>query len=210
MWNKLGSTLEISNSAYGPALSNVGVVSFSNGQFGNGFKPAAASWLEGQASNYINSNKGTIEFWVNPEAGLATGGGQNFFFEFTTNGQTSGNFLGYNIQTGGTLQFGVTFGAAVVDLRPTATFTTGTPAHIAFVWDCSGIGDGSGQTHQVYKDGVKIGGHTNANAKMPSYSISSMRVGTSWDNNGRQLKGIMDNLKFWNYAKTNFSDRFTE
>lgn len=161
------------------------------------------TWAEFQTTNLVLA-RGTIEFWVLPEAGLATGGTKNFFFGTTSNA-TGVNlcYFVYNEPNIGDLTWA--FGSWSVTVG--TTFTTGTQVHLACVWDNAGIG--GSEKYQIYKNGVKIASST-TNVLQAMGTDIRMRLGNCWDNNGRYLKGVMDNVKIWNYAKTNFSDRFTE
>jgi len=78
--------------------------------------------------------------------------------------------------------------------------------HVAAVWDRSGI-KGTLETMRLYIDGNKVASGT--------YNDWGTSVGNWIDicggnDNNIADKFAMDNLKIWNYAKTDFSDRFEE
>ena len=78
--------------------------------------------------------------------------------------------------------------------------------HVAAVWDRGGIA-GTAETARLYVDGVKVG------------AITTHTWGTTFQGNRTDIAGggdlmedkfALDNLVLYNYAKTDFSDRFNE
>lgn len=78
--------------------------------------------------------------------------------------------------------------------------------HVAAVWDRAGI-DGTGETARLYVDGVKVA------------AIATTSWGTGLGANHADIAGggdlmddkfALDNLVVYDYAKTDFSDRFNE
>ena len=93
-------------------------------------------------------------------------------------------------------------------------FHDGTMFHFAFVWDLNGI-DGTSDTLRIYVDGNLEGSATGQ--WIPTggldpylYLGAAPNYGPWWDHYYNAVKGVTDNIKIWNYAKTDFSDRFAE
>lgn len=92
-------------------------------------------------------------------------------------------------------------------------FVDGTTSHMAFVWDSNGI-DSTSDTMRIYVDGEKV---ASGNPVLPTGSFDPyLYVGTVPNPfSGRtgfydSVVGVTDNLKIWNYGKSDFSDRFVE
>jgi hypothetical protein len=100
-------------------------------------------------------------------------------------------------------------GVAVSTAWETTQFvaTPMVPIHTAIGWDVDGI-NGTADTVRVYRDGVLIGSATGVwnPVAAPLYDLV---LGFSPDSGGYD-KYISDNIKVWNYAKTDFADRFVE
>ena len=93
-------------------------------------------------------------------------------------------------------------------------FTVDTTRHFAFVWDAGGIAS-STDTMRIYVDGQQAAAMT-VSLPIAKPFDPYLYIGTI-PNSGPQtatfydaLKGVTDNMKIWNYAKTDFSDRFVE
>jgi hypothetical protein len=107
----------------------------------------------------------------------------------------------------GDVNFGSGPGANAVSYGPRFAATPGTPFHAAMAWDIDGI-DGSSDTIRVFRDGVLI---TKTSSKWnpsgdprPDFVLSNNPDGEGYD------KYVIDNLVLYDYAKTDFSDRFNE
>ena len=83
----------------------------------------------------------------------------------------------------------------------------GVPFHVAVVWDIDGI-DGSSDKVRMYRNGSVVGS-TSASWNTVGPVQDDIILGYGPDGGGYD-KFISDNLKIWDYAKTDFSDRFEE
>jgi hypothetical protein len=92
-------------------------------------------------------------------------------------------------------------------------FKTDQLVHFGYVWDKEGI-DGTSETLRLYIDGVLIIAQAAKLTKTDNMQkfmyIGSRPNRDRWDHHYNAVKGVIDNLKIWNYAKTDFSDRFKE
>jgi hypothetical protein len=82
----------------------------------------------------------------------------------------------------------------------------GTWFHLAAVWNRQGIG-GSSETMQLYVNGAKVAATSQNN--WGTAVGSAVDIGGANDNNCANVF-FVDNLKLWNYSKTDFSYRFQE
>lgn len=94
-------------------------------------------------------------------------------------------------------------------------FDEGDVIHWAIAYDVNGI-DGTGETIMLFKNGVEIAHSTETWPVVPVKALWLGVMNSTWYNqNTRQLgygsaAGVYDNLIIWDYAKTDYSDRFDE
>jgi hypothetical protein len=81
--------------------------------------------------------------------------------------------------------------------------------HVAFVWDVGGIG-GTQDRLRIYRDGVLVAANQDDFATVRQDSRIVKILGHHAYSRFGQPTAYLDNLKVWNYAKTDFSDRFIE
>ena len=81
--------------------------------------------------------------------------------------------------------------------------------HVAFVWDLEGI-SGSADRMRIYRDGILIGSNTDPIADIMFDNGVVKLLGHHEYRRYNQPTTSMDNIKVWDYAKTDFSDRFVE
>jgi hypothetical protein len=223
LWNKLGSNDEVLNSGYGPDLefytgggsSPDGIANrkYVPGVFGNGVTIDAGTYSSQQRirnivlknlSSYIDPNKGTIEVWYKQNE-LPVAYDHNPYRIFDGSyGLDSG--IGFEVYLT-ELRFSLLFGGPYRYITYDANNLSNNQwIHLAAVWDRSGI-DGTSETMRIYIDGNKVASST--------YTDWGTTVGNWADIGGGNDQNIadkfaIDNLKIWNYAKTDFSDRFEE
>ena len=223
LWNKLGSDYEVQHSEFGENGIVVGSqYAYEPAKHGYGYvrKSGQEDYIAFPASVLDPLHyRGAIEVWVTPKVpcpieyqygdwGLIGGppygntGAPMYHNVWLIWGDWSNPDPGF--------RGGIDFGGQRVETNPEATQYEATPFapfHAAICWDIDGIPDSGGDTIQVYRDGVVVS--------------SSMEL---WDPSGTDRhdlilgivadnasdKFIVDNIKIWDYAKTDYSDRFME
>jgi hypothetical protein len=228
LWNKLGSDEEVLNSTFGPDLEFYtggsgpevqGDREYVPGKFGNGVT------LKGSYSNMdrihnlvlnnlgdvIDPEKGCIELWYyQTEGPIAYSHGVYRLFDGAY-GFSNGIAFQAIDDLGDkptAIHFALRFGAATwreiwYDI---ANIPNNEWVHLAASWDRNGI-DGTSETMRLYVDGEKVAAITENDWG----NTVGERVDICGGNDHNIIgKFIMDNLKVWNYAKTDFSDRFDE
>ena len=127
----------------------------------------------------------------------------------------NGKYLWFNMDNKADDQPGITVRTPDFSAGPGGKwgFEDGTTYHFAYVWDSAGI-DSTSDTMRMYIDGEEAASGAQA---LPKGSFDPyMYLGTLPnpypDRTGfyDSVVGINDNMKIWNYAKTDFSDRFVE
>ena len=223
LWNKLGSEAEVTHSEFGPNGNIVGSsYAFEPAQFGDGYVRKATG------DNYVSfpssvmdeiTYRGTIAIWVTPKVsqpqpysyGIFGLIGDPYGWAFLPSNPGSNISLSWGDGVSGLgLQGSVRFDSTAASTPPEpAQFvaTPGVPFHAAISWDINGI-DGTADTIRVYRDGKIVGSTTNAwNPKGAERHLLILGYGPD---SGGFNKFITDNIVIWNYAKTDFSDRFSE
>ena len=216
LWNKLGSVNEVTHSEIGPnGTISGGSNAFEPAQFGSGYirKATGNNMVTFPASVFSGvTRRGTIAIWVNPKVsrpqpyqygifglvGCAYCGRNNNFTILWGDG-VSGNGIWSEVNLGNNVNTNPN--------GPQYVATPGKPFHVASVWDINGI-DGSTDTLRIYINGVLTG--KTSNTWNPNVTpTTDIQLGFGPDGGGYD-KFITDNIVIYDYAKTDFSDRFVE
>jgi hypothetical protein len=223
LWNKLGSAAEVTNSGFGPNLGffaggplpdQTGNPAYVPGVFGNGLTLGPGSYgtpfrirnvVWSTVDQYLNADRGTIEAWFKQNSDpVAFSNGVYRIFDGAY-GLGAGVGL-WSDAANNALNFHVGFGGTDVGVQTNVSAMNGTWIHLAGVWDRAGIG-ASLDTVRLYVNGV----------------VAASSTAGGWGNTVGQLADIgggndaniagtfaVDNLKVFDTARTDFSDRFVE
>lgn len=217
LWNKLGSTSEVENSEIGEDGILVGTAhAYETAKHGNGYvRKDVDSYIHFPKSVLQNlRSRGTLELWVNPKVTnpVPIIYGAFMIVGYRINDLDAHVFIRWGDGTTGLgINGGVNFAGSVISTPNEASqfiASIGTPFHLAVVWDVDGI-DGTTETVRMYRDGVVIGSSTTTWNDQATTDYDDFKLGTGPDEEGFD-RFITDNIKVWNYAKTDFSDRFKE
>ena len=208
LWNKLGSIAQVTTSEIGSGGNIVGSIGFEPSKYDDGF--IAKAPLNGitfpiEIQDQIR-DRGTIELWFTPKYSNPIPYVAGYFMLFAGDIQF---WWGDGVSGGGGLVVQLYFGNPSWPTAEEPTPWIATPYqnyHLAAVWDKSGI-DGSSDTIRIYRDGVIV-----ANAATAAWgtdpAIYNSPIGIGAD--AQYDRYIIDNMKIYDYAKTDFSDRFVE
>ncbi|MBI4977615.1 MAG: hypothetical protein HZC28_09040 [Spirochaetes bacterium] len=218
LWNKLDSSSSFSNSEVGSNgwfIGNSSYYSFAAGKFNNGLQMTGYFDCANKAvfpGSVVSNKKQCIEFWYKKTGAWQSGAGADLFCQGVP-GSPNQNIEGC-ISTGYSGNYELRFGYAGTHLYSSfynSNFISNQNYHLAFVWDEDGIGGGSNKI-RIYVDGVLVGATNYGVARNVELSqpfvVGDIHATSGWPEWCAQ--GVIDNLKIWNYAKTNFSDRFSE
>ena len=158
-------------------------------------------------SSVVNAERGTIAVWYR-ERQRPVAFQHNLYKLFDGGfGLESPLQLANNAEDAlGNLSFAVIFGGEHNVVHVSFAPPLDEWVHVAAVWDRSGIG-GTGETARLYVDGVAVG------------AITTATWGSTFQENRADIAGggdfmedmfALDDLIIYDYAKTDFSDRFHE
>lgn len=231
LWNKLDSPADVMNSEVGPQGSIYNQISFLPGKYGSGFSAqgqlAGIDFGSWDIINPTYNEKGTIEFWWQPARNYDEG---NFSpDEVLVSGKHSLP-LQWPFQILYRWREHQISGLGGFDLRLVSEsgaeralytgkvipFEAGDWLHFAFVWDMNGLSIDPEVNYGVYANGqyYPLVDADNPGASLdflmahPDPAYLSLGYYTADYNN--RMNGVMDNVKIWDFAKTDFSDRFKE
>lgn len=229
LWNKLGSALEVENSSWGPDGEIVGSnIDYNNVQFDKGaHRTGANSDMIIYEDINIKLDKGCIEFWMKMDEAPATAttcvnvlSPRSLLFPYLD--------FRYTRDEGGnsgadrwTLNFSydATHNLAMTNVFSAdfGWYNAGDIMHVGLVWDMdeADIND----RMRLYIDNVRVSSvivmPTGApidfsilkNSQMDDLALLTLHGNTNPD---RKAGCTLDNIKIYDYPKTDFSDRFLE
>ncbi|MEO6434515.1 MAG: LamG-like jellyroll fold domain-containing protein [Tepidisphaeraceae bacterium] len=225
LWNQLGSAAEVTNSGFGPNLGfyggggpidQIGNPAYVPGVFGNALTLGPGSYstpfrvrnvVWSNVDQHLNANRGTIEAWF--KQGQNPVGFSHGIYRIFDGAYGLGSGIGMWSDENAAnprLMFGMDFGGTYTGVSHNISPLNGTWIHLAGVWDRNGI-DGSSDTLRLYVNG----------------SVAASTTVAGWGNVVGQFADIaggndeliagkfaVDNLKVYDTALTDFSNRFNE
>jgi Concanavalin A-like lectin/glucanases superfamily len=222
LWNKLGSATEVQNSAFGPNLTFYvggvfpdvpGTPAYVPGVFGNAVTLTGSygtfdrehNVIWNTVNQFVNADRGTIEAWFkqnsNPVANV------NGVYRIFDGAYGLGPGVGlWSDAANNALNFDVGFGGTDVGVQTNISPLNGTWIHLAGVWDRNGIG-ASADKVRLYVNGSVVAASTAAGWGNTVGQYADIAGGNDGSIAG---KFAVDNLKVFNTALTDFSDRFDE
>lgn len=207
LWNKLDNDSKVTHSEVGVNFAWVGTPAYTPMQFHDGvYVIDESNYPSTRLNGFHIQENGTIEMWIKPIGwsmtnGITSGGDYNYPWSLS-----SGNGYTYFGPDGGSSSMlGATTQLTHISLA------NGVLSHLAFVWAKNGI-NGTTDTYRVYQDGI-LRENTTATLTPTGASFTGEGFGLGhkmFTDQNWALEGGIDNVKWFNYAKTNFSDRFFE
>lgn len=212
-WTKLESDTDIMSPQVGPSGIIVGAAptTYETCQFGLGIRCDVANkgWRV-NASSILNKYRGCIEFWYKPLYTMPSA----VTYLVLGCADINNDFCNIYLQTvpPSYIRFGMrrsSIGDGWVSVECSPVWGGWEPLHFALVWDAAGFNVGGATYFQAfYLNGIFRAGSTDSNFNT-NWMKNSINFGYSLDLL-HHANGVIDNLKIYNYAKTNFSDRNTE
>ncbi len=227
LWNKLGSESEVLNSEVGPDFGIRPGLLYVPGRFGGalattGGGNGGGAYLTMSPDDFYPADKtrGTIEFWIQKrfskftpfQDGLIgffgrapyapTGEGNRSIAAFWSDGFTGNGGVEFYIQDSNKT------GHTVNDLG-WDDVPVGEWVHLGFVWDLQGI-DGTADRLRIYRDGSITGVYSQDISGISAENSVTTFAGHHAYSRFGQPAAYFDDLVIWDFAKTDFSDRFIE
>lgn len=206
LWNKLGSRSEIEMSEIGISGKIKGSPSYITAVHGKGtvVDTGVLIWFEDIFDEI--RERGTIEFWVYYNATLPS-----FVDRYFTGAPVESTSV-FRAETFNATRGIITiyFNGAMLDISQyiPRSITVQDRIHYAFCWDINGFLNN--QTIQIYMDGEKVWSTTSAITPIAGVNKNLFLGCEPGNEPAREIDNTIDNLKIYNFAKTDFSDRFVE
>ena len=212
-WSKLEDAGDVTNPEIGPAGTEDGSPTYAACKFNNGIYVN----VDNEGYHFPNNptvitgaTKGAVEFWIKPDFNLVNGepsdSARHFLFAYSPAGSA---VLAIEVQaTGGIRIVRVDdIGGTVAILDTTTDWTAGDLVHLAFTWDKDHGFDGN-KTMAFYVNGVETVSTTTALGTLTD-DTSDIYVGIH-GSGAFHMDSVLDNLKIFDDAKIDFSDRNDE
>ena len=201
-WSRLGSSADIATSVIGENPTEVGTLTYDAVYFGNGARISDAKYfiLTSTTLDQIRS-AGTVEFWAKHFTAPAAG---SYVRGFNDQYAAVNYFVLYWGDVG-TMQGWYYNGIA---LNWDQVINNDDIVHYACVWDKAGI-DGGAHTRRVYVNGGLVASTTSAILDIDA-TATAIWWGSDPESGGHASDTAYDNLKIYNYAKSNFDTRVVE
>ncbi|MFA5879855.1 MAG: LamG-like jellyroll fold domain-containing protein [Candidatus Margulisiibacteriota bacterium] len=234
LWNKFDSAKDIEQSTVGPSFMPYDQEEspwktkanpiFTQGKFGHALSINAGKYAKKQRvynltfyniGKYLSSNQGTIEFWfkfLKKPIDFANNPYRLFDGDWGLGSSIQVQCKDINNQA--RIIFSLFKGNRKISVYSLSDNLEGYNAdalmnqwiHIAAVWNRSGIAE-TKDTMRLYINGKYLA-TADKNYWADSFENAADICGGNDNNIAKSF--YMDNLKIWNYAKTNFDDRFWE
>ncbi|MCK5644941.1 MAG: hypothetical protein KAJ19_29345, partial [Gammaproteobacteria bacterium] len=216
LWNKLDDVTAVQNSEIGIDGIETGTIQYNAGKFGDGsYTNSTDNRINFQnfTSSSVNDwQEFTMEFWFKTdydvEDGVALDGNVYTLYNWRINdenrnlSQITNDYRGwqYFIEVSNTV-YRYT--------NTTISFTSEEAHHFAVVVNNSGI-DGGDDKVRMYLDNDLTYNLTTTHPSLSGTQDLLLLVHLTAGGYTTPFNGLMDNIKIYNYAKTDFSDRFYE
>jgi len=210
LWSKLGSEYEISNPEIGPGGMILETPAFNTMVFDKGIEVIGNKSMQVMfpAASLLNHQQGTIEFWARPEYSVTDIGKVTEKHMIDSAVGTSGErielFFHKNLAR---LVFRMN-GSDLTRLEIIPGWQKSDLVHIAAVWDSGAKFLGQGRTMVLYVDGLRAAEVSPETTTWTPGRFSGYFCFGSYA--GNEAEASFDNIKVYDYCKTNFNDRLQE
>ena len=213
LWSKLGSDGDVYNPETGSGATYIfGNAGYMPNKFGDGICCYGSQAMQPMfPSKYIlNHSKGTIEFWSIPEySATDTGKAQKEKYMIDSTGSWWGERIELFFDKPSTMMVFRINGSDFTRLDVATPWQKGDLVHIAIVWDSVGKELPGGRTMAMYINGTMA---SEAIPETTTWTPGKFDAGYfcfgSWA--GKEAEACFDNIKVYDYCKTNFNDRNQE
>lgn len=226
LWNKLGSEDEVLNSEVGAGFGTRPGVIYVDGLYGGalattGGETGGGGYLTMSPDDFFPADKtrGTVEVWIQKriqrfipyQTPLVTIFGHQYYSGIHDYQSIMGCWND-GVSGRGGLQLRLTDGGFTYHFANDWDWDN-VPihqwVHVAFVWDLDGI-DGTSDKLRIYRDGIVTAANTDSIPDIMHDTRQVRILGHHAYSRFGEPTAYLDNIIVWKYAKTDFSDRFTE
>lgn len=208
-WSKLENDNDIIKPEIGPEGTVVGSPTYVDAKFKKGMYVNDFEGYRIVTTGLYTTNLGCIEFWYVPMYASYDNVSHGIFGE-AGSGAPVGDYIFMMKDSDNQLYSAIFRGPWHYSSGACPSWSAGDKVHIALVWDSNGfIIDETIYYQAVFVNNVFLAGDTDSTFTYNWMSPSGLKIGYM-DNNSPAADGIIDNLKIYDYAKTDFSDKDIE
>lgn len=212
IWNRLGSNIQVQNSVLGIDGAWTGTPTYNAGKFGNGSYSNSNSNYITLPDTSFSPNQFTFDFWFKTDYNVTNGVPSDASRHALVTYYLS-NSARVAIEFSSATGFYVSYiGTSPINYITTTglTFSSGVIQHFGIVYDSNQIA-GSADYFRLYWNGSLLNNSTSSGGTMASggniHALIMFFSGAPFTN---PMDGLIDNLKIYDYVKTDFTDRFNE
>ena len=207
LWNKLGNETEVNNSKYGQRFNLYGSPDYHAVKYDAGIEFITTSQYA-KINNFseINKYQGCIEFWWKPYYNSNFGAHRSLVHIGEFGNLWFAMYYNHNLKQ---LIFQIiTSGGNCIVKSSGISWNANEVHHLAFCWNIGWIS----QRARIYFDGEDVSVIHSGNIDWSSYDfqIPTNFVLGYYSGITQKADALFDNIKIWNYAKTNFEDMLIE
>ncbi len=207
LWSKLDGAGDVTDPQVGPAGYLAGVSAWRAVHFGLGCWSAAGSGgrVFFPASSVLDNACGTLEFWLKPDFSAEWRGlnQDKYLVAAEAGGGKIALFFDHSQRK---LVFQMN-GSSSTQVKWEPTWAPGEVVHVALVWDCTGRRIGDGRTMALYVNGLLREETIETTTWTPQDFGPFFSLG---EIGGDEAEAAFDNLRAYDYCKTDFRDRYRE
>jgi len=204
LWSELDGSLDVLYPQVGPGGSVLGSAHWDAVYFGDGFssEPWSGARVRFPTADVLNGECGTIEFWFKPEFSAVWRGydKDKYLVEGASNGAEFRLYFDRSAE-----EIKAKIRGKEVKWEP--TWAPGQVVHIALAWDCTGTELPGGRTVALFVNGELCEDSDQTSTWTAESFGSSFTLG---EYNMYDAEAAFDNLRVYDYCKTDFSDRYLE
>jgi VCBS repeat-containing protein len=226
LWNRLGNADEVLNSEVGYDFETRSGVTFVNGVFGQalatqGGENGGGGYLSIKPDQFFPTDRtrGAVEVWMEkriqrfiPYQTPLVGIFGNQPYAFDGSAVSIGAFWSDGLTGSGGIEFSITDNqgkAHKVNDLGWDDIAVGEWVHLGFAWDLAGI-EGTTDKIRLYRNGSLMSANQDSISSIKGDTGQLIVLGHHAYSRFGQPTAYLDNLKVWDFAKTEFSDRFVE
>ncbi len=204
LWSTLDGVTSVTSPEVGPAGYFANFSAWRMVYFATGFWSDAGSGRRAvfPTEGVLDNACGTMEFWLKPDFSAQWRGADQdkYLIDTEDGGEKIVLFFDHSARE-------LKFRVSGKEVKWEPTWAPGAVVHVALVWDCTGRAIGGGRTVALYVNGMLC----EASAQTGTWSAQPFGAYFCLSQTyGAEAEAAFDNLRVYDYCKTDFRDRYKE